>query len=142
MATEALGAAKLCRVGRPDARAVFMIGLMYESERSVVREPSLHFATLRGELVSKCESPSSSLSKEDLQEIADVCCRLMARGRIQGVVRVEGNDDRIVCVSSNPQELVGIGKNDRGRYYVFNSDGSAVVEGWRLQDVIKALAAA
>ena len=60
---------------------------------------------------------------------------------LSGLPQVEGDDDRIVCVSSEPEELVGIGKNTRGRYYVFSGDGSAVVEGWRLQDVIKALAA-
>ena len=84
----------------------------------------------------------SRLSKEDLQEIADVCCSLMSQGRIQGVVRMEGDDDRIVCVSPTAEQLIGIGKNARGRYYVFNGDGSAVVEGWRLQDVIKALSSA
>ncbi len=87
-------------------------------------------------------TPASRLSKEDIQEIADVCCSLMSQGRIQGVVRVEGGDDRIVCVSPTAEHLIGIGKNARGRYYVFNGDGSAVVEGWRLQDVIKALSAA
>lgn len=98
-----------------------------------------HFA-MTWDMLSDTDEPLlSRLSKEDLQTIADVCCSLMARGRIQGVVRLDGDDDRVVCVSSKAEEFVGIGKNCRGRYYVFNGDGSAIVEGWRLQDVIKAL---
>lgn len=120
---------------------VFANRRICESEGSVILDRILHFVMIRGGLVDTCDTPSSRLSREDLQEIADVCCSLMERGRIQGVVRVEGGDDRIVCVSSEADELVGIGKNARGRYYVFNGDGSAVVEGWRLQDVIRALAA-
>ena len=100
-----------------------------------------HLAMTWDMLLDAGEPPSSRLSKEDLQTIADVCCSLMAQGRIHGVVRLDGSDDRVVCVSSEADDFVGIGKNAHGRYYVFGGDGSAVVEGWRLQDVIKALAA-
>ena len=101
----------------------------------------LHFDMIWDILVDTAASSSSRLSEEDLQAIADVCCSLMVRGRVQGVIRLQDDDDRIVCVSSEEEDVVGIGKNVRGRYYVFRGDGSAVVEGWRLQDVIKALAA-
>ena len=83
--------------------------------------------------------PSSRLTTDDIETISEVCCTLIRAGRIQGVVRVEGEDDRIVCVAGDQAHLFGVGKNSRGRYYVFNGDGSAVIEGWRLQDVIKAL---
>ncbi len=94
---------------------------------------------LSGPRMDGAACPSSRLSADDIEAISGVCCSLMRAGRIQGVVRVEGEDDRIVCVAGDQAHLFGIGKNSRGRYFVFNANGSAIVEGWRLQDVIKAL---